>query len=190
MKYVKKFDTHADYEVFRETEDFIKPNVSFCVDPGEVHLTGHFNIKPNSFVYYSDVDMTDYSYGIMLNRWGNIEPISHSFENGVGTVEFNGNIEQIDRHAIHLSTDLDALVLPSTVQTLEDEFIYNGPSTLVVLAETPPQFTTTPTMFFSAIYVPASSLEAYRNDANWSLISEVFLPADDFDPADLNADGN
>ena len=36
-KYIKKFDTHSDYEDFIETEDFIKPNVSYCVDNIEVH---------------------------------------------------------------------------------------------------------------------------------------------------------
>ena len=36
-KYIKKFDTHSDYEDFIETEDFIKPNVSYCVNDVEVH---------------------------------------------------------------------------------------------------------------------------------------------------------
>jgi hypothetical protein len=36
-KYIKKFDTHSDYEDFIETEDFIKPNVSHCVQENEVH---------------------------------------------------------------------------------------------------------------------------------------------------------
>ena len=36
-KYIKKFDTHSDYEDFIETEDFIKPNISYCVDNVEVH---------------------------------------------------------------------------------------------------------------------------------------------------------
>ena len=36
-KYIKKFDTHSDYEDFTETEDFIRPNVSYCVDNKDVH---------------------------------------------------------------------------------------------------------------------------------------------------------
>jgi len=36
-KYIKKFDTHSDYEDFIETEDFIRPNVSYCVDNKDVH---------------------------------------------------------------------------------------------------------------------------------------------------------
>lgn len=36
-KYLKKFGTHADYESFTQTGDFIKPNVSLCVQENEVH---------------------------------------------------------------------------------------------------------------------------------------------------------
>lgn len=42
-KYIKKFDTHSDYEDFIETEDFIKPNVSYCVDNVEVHYSSVSN---------------------------------------------------------------------------------------------------------------------------------------------------
>ena len=35
-KYLKKFNTHADYETFI-SDDFIKPNVSYCVQENEVH---------------------------------------------------------------------------------------------------------------------------------------------------------
>ena len=36
-KYLKKFGTHTDYESFTQTGDFIKPNVSLCVQENEVH---------------------------------------------------------------------------------------------------------------------------------------------------------
>ena len=35
-KYLKLFDTHAEYESFIQT-DFDKPNVSYCTDNNEVH---------------------------------------------------------------------------------------------------------------------------------------------------------
>lgn len=44
-KYIKKFDTHSDYEDFIETEDFIKPNVSYCVDNVDVH----YNPTPHDY---------------------------------------------------------------------------------------------------------------------------------------------
>ena len=37
-KYLKKFETHTQYEAFTATTEFIKPNVSICIDtPSEVH---------------------------------------------------------------------------------------------------------------------------------------------------------
>ena len=35
-KYLKLFDTHAEYESFIQT-DFDRPNVSYCMDNDEVH---------------------------------------------------------------------------------------------------------------------------------------------------------
>ena len=37
MKYLKKFGTHSDYETFTGSTDFIRPNVSVCVNEKEVH---------------------------------------------------------------------------------------------------------------------------------------------------------
>ena len=36
MKYLKKFNQASEYEVFKESEDFITPNVSYIVDGSEV----------------------------------------------------------------------------------------------------------------------------------------------------------
>jgi hypothetical protein len=52
-KYIKKFDTHSDYEDFIETEDFILPNVSYCVDDVEVH----YNPIPDPYNGHAYVDL-------------------------------------------------------------------------------------------------------------------------------------
>jgi len=36
-KYLKLFDTHNEYSAFTQTEDFVKPNVSHCIQENEVH---------------------------------------------------------------------------------------------------------------------------------------------------------
>ena len=38
MKYIKKFKTHSDYEDYLESQDYLTPNVSYCVDMNEVHF--------------------------------------------------------------------------------------------------------------------------------------------------------
>lgn len=36
-KYLKSFDTHTDYETYKNGQDFITPNVSYCGDANDVH---------------------------------------------------------------------------------------------------------------------------------------------------------
>ena len=37
MKYVKLFETHEEYVTFTKSDDYIKPNVSYCDDNDEIH---------------------------------------------------------------------------------------------------------------------------------------------------------
>lgn len=39
MKYLKKFNTHSDYETFTGSTEFILPNVSYCVNEDEAHFS-------------------------------------------------------------------------------------------------------------------------------------------------------
>ena len=39
MKYLKLFENHTEYEAFKQTDGFIKPNVSHCIQENEVHYT-------------------------------------------------------------------------------------------------------------------------------------------------------
>lgn len=36
-KYIKIFNNHSEYEAFKASEDYITPNVSYCVNENEVH---------------------------------------------------------------------------------------------------------------------------------------------------------
>ena len=37
MKYLKKFETHSGYETYKNSQDYLTPNVSYCVEQTEVH---------------------------------------------------------------------------------------------------------------------------------------------------------
>jgi hypothetical protein len=41
MKYLKLFEADAEYQSFKRTNEFIKPNVSHCVQENEVHYNPH-----------------------------------------------------------------------------------------------------------------------------------------------------
>ena len=38
MKYIKLFENHSDYAAYVESQDYLTPNVSYCVDLNEVHF--------------------------------------------------------------------------------------------------------------------------------------------------------
>lgn len=76
MKYIKLFNEHNSYEDFTGTTAFVKPNVSVCKSPKEVHYTPepynwgrhHFTIQTLSanttitVSYPSNLTTTDYTY--------------------------------------------------------------------------------------------------------------------------------
>ena len=67
-KYIKKFDTHSDYEDFTETEDYIEPNVSYCVDNTEVH----YNPDVKRIVATINVTRTDRAIYILRSGRENL----------------------------------------------------------------------------------------------------------------------
>jgi len=56
LKYLKLFNEHSNYEAFRETSDFLKPNVSYCITENHVHynpmdlrVSGKFTVPSRLF---------------------------------------------------------------------------------------------------------------------------------------------
>ena len=47
--YLKLFDTHSEYVAFTQTEDFILPNVSHCIDNNEVHYNPILSYREQYF---------------------------------------------------------------------------------------------------------------------------------------------
>ena len=79
--YLKLFQTHSEYAAFIQTSDFIKPNVSHCVQENEVHY------NPHTFAdeYFTTVVRENGT--ISFNIWQSmgtdmITSISYSTDNG------------------------------------------------------------------------------------------------------------
>lgn len=53
MEYLKLFENHSQYEDFIQSEDFIKPNVSHCIQENEVH----YNPIPDPYNGHEYVDL-------------------------------------------------------------------------------------------------------------------------------------
>ena len=81
-KFIKKFNTHAEYVAFTQTEDFIKPNVSYCKDQTNVI---HYNPWTYAEEYFTTVALEDGT--ISFNIWYSmgtdlITSISYSTDDG------------------------------------------------------------------------------------------------------------
>lgn len=50
MEYLKLFENHSQYADFIETEDFIRPNVSHCIEQNEVHYNPILFIDGHEYV--------------------------------------------------------------------------------------------------------------------------------------------
>ena len=53
MKYIKKFDEHSDYADFRRSENYVTPNVSYCLLEDELHYNPAQEDKDYSQEYFT-----------------------------------------------------------------------------------------------------------------------------------------
>ena len=48
MNYIKKFETHNDFEVFDGSAEMVRPNVSHCVQENELHYRENVSVLPEN----------------------------------------------------------------------------------------------------------------------------------------------
>lgn len=73
MKYLKRFNTDVEYQNFKNTSDYILPNVSYVVETTEVHYNPHLmdksQNKPGDVAYW-DVSSSSVKI-IAVEKWEN-----------------------------------------------------------------------------------------------------------------------
>lgn len=86
MEYLKLFENHSQYEDFIETEDFVLPNVSHCIEQEEVH----YNPLPHDYAkdYLTFVALNDGTF-TFAPKDDNV--ISYSLDNGDTWTELEAN---------------------------------------------------------------------------------------------------
>ena len=72
-KYLKKFETHTEYEAFTATSEFIKPNVSLCVEENEVHYNPYVHDYSQDYLTFEALEDGTFQF---------IKPINYSIDNG------------------------------------------------------------------------------------------------------------
>ena len=132
LKYLKLFDTHDEYVAFTQTEDFLLPNVSYCENiTDEVHYNPIVPPNPNKFITYManakliERQTTNYSEnGLHVNCF-NASVVSHTFENGVGTIEFDEEVTSINSNAFRGCTGMTFINIPNSVTNIGENGFYN-----------------------------------------------------------------
>ena len=118
-KYLRKFETTAEYESAEST--LVKPNVSYIVETNDVEYNPY--VPPQPIVYYAPeklTETTDTEYttsGLHVNAF-NTSIKSHTFENGVGTIEFDDDVTSIGQYAFYKCTSLTSIDIPNSVTSI------------------------------------------------------------------------
>ena len=146
MKYIKKFETHADYEAYING-GAVLPNVSYCVDLNEVHFNKYIKPEPvfalkfiptspnedeivigcddisDGLLTYdvvSDNGITEESEGSIIigNCVTKIDDEVFWDYNGITSVFFPNSVTEIFSGTFHGCTSLTSIIIPNSVTSI------------------------------------------------------------------------
>ena len=190
-KYIKKFTTHAEYQSYINGSDAYLPNVSTCDDqPTHVHynpyvepvgvdkLTVTYDVKSTS----EDTALFDSSYGSSI---ASVEIDGVELQTVQNTYRFSTTGEHVVKYTFNNPAEIgancfkpDSVRLYITKFEVPETITYIGYDSfnssadkydVVVYSTTPPS--TSYSIFVGEvdkIYVPAESVDVYKNTEYWS----------------------
>ena len=128
MNYLKLFKNHLEYEeyVSGHTEEEI-PIMSHCIQEAEMHYNEYITITP--IIYMASEKLIEetsttvgHTSGLHINNFsgssGQLTMISHTFENGVGTIKFNDNVTKIGNWAFYNCDGMTNIEIPDSVTSI------------------------------------------------------------------------
>lgn len=118
--YITKFNTISEYNNFKNSENFKKPNTSNITENSIMKFCNNYlpiiiYEAPSKLVETT----SNKTAGLHTNRF-NTTIKSHIFENGVGTIEFNDELTTIEAYAFY-QAPITKLIMPNSVTTLTTE---------------------------------------------------------------------
>lgn len=121
LKYLKLFNEHDEYVDFTETDDFLFPNVSHCIEEQDVH----YNPMPNNVIMYKAygklAETTNVNArGLHTNAF-NTTMVSHTFKNHIGKIVFADDVTVIKESAFCLCEEMLAIRLPETIRNINKQ---------------------------------------------------------------------
>ena len=145
-KYIKEFETHTQYESYTaDTQNFILPNVSYCVDtPNEVHYSPYVGPPETRVVAKFNITSTDSPTPILYKYLGTdgtsgfsaIEVDGVELPNVVSAYTFSTTGEHIVKYTLKDPTticsnafqeciDITSVKIPNSVTTIGIQAFYH-----------------------------------------------------------------
>ena len=122
-KYLKLFETVPDYTAAENT--LVKPNVSLIEETNKVEYNPY--IPPQPITYTASEKLVETtsssSSGLHTNAF-NTTIKSHTFENGVGTIEFDDSVTSIGEYAFKGCSNLTNITIPDSVTSIGNRSFY------------------------------------------------------------------
>ena len=128
-KYLKLFETTSQYEAYISGSDVVLPNVSVAKDDlTKVYYKPYVPPRMDIITYTASAKLaetTDTSASGLHTNAFNTTIKSHTFENGVGTIEFNGDVTSIGESAFDSCAGLTSITIPDSVTSIGNNAFYN-----------------------------------------------------------------
>ena len=123
--YIKEFDTSSEYQSYI-AGDPVLPNVSLIKEDNSVAYKPYVPPRMDIITYEASEKLSETTNwvdpGLHTNAFsgksGQLTMTSHTFENGVGTIEFDGDVTSIGGNAFYLCKNLTSITIPSSVTSI------------------------------------------------------------------------
>ena len=101
MKYLKLFENHAEYEAYKNSQDYLTPNVSYCVDLNEVHFEKYVRDYSKEYLTFEALEDGNFTFTMDSKLGVNVVPyMSYSIDNGDTWVTVNN----VDNETVTITT--------------------------------------------------------------------------------------